>query len=194
MTKDEIRVKVRQQRRSLDPKWVADTSVAAQRRILEMEAFRSAAAVCSYSSARHEVQTDLIASVCWEEGKMLYVPVFCMESDSYRFALLSRDSEVEKGPMQIPQPMNPNWIEQSDSVLLIVPGVGFDLRCGRVGHGGGYYDKMLPGIVSSVRDAFLIGLAFEFQVFDNVPMEGTDVRMDALVTEERTVDLTVRQA
>jgi len=63
---------------------------------------------------------------------------------------------------------------------VIVPGVAFDRNGGRIGHGKGYYDKLLQ----SVRDDSLrVGLAFECQIVDIIPKQSHDASMDYVVTE-----------
>jgi 5-formyltetrahydrofolate cyclo-ligase len=67
--------------------------------------------------------------------------------------------------------------------LVLVPGVAFDVRGGRLGHGRGYYDQMLP----LVR-GMTCGVAFDEQVVDEVPVGPKDVRVRSLVTPTRWVE------
>ena len=69
--------------------------------------------------------------------------------------------------------------------LILVPGVGFDARGGRTGHGKGYYDKLLENAQLSTP---LIALAFECQMFDEIPMQSHDIFMDKVVTEAKVYD------
>ncbi len=66
--------------------------------------------------------------------------------------------------------------------LAPIPGVAFDVREGRLGHGAGYYDKLLG---SSDRRPLLVAGAFEVQVVDELPLARHDVLMDLVVTESR---------
>ena len=65
--------------------------------------------------------------------------------------------------------------------LVLVPGVAFDRRGGRLGHGQGYYDKLLA---AASRDVPLVAPAFECQLFGEIPMLPHDVFMDKVVTED----------
>src|SRR5262245_55218940 len=65
--------------------------------------------------------------------------------------------------------------------LVVVPGVAFDRRGARMGHGFGYYDKLLK---NARADAPLVALAFECQLFDEIPIEDHDVFMDLVITEK----------
>ena len=66
--------------------------------------------------------------------------------------------------------------------LLVIPGLAFDRQGGRLGYGKGYFDRLLPG---ARPDALLAAVAFECQLFDAVPMQPYDVRVDAVITESR---------
>ncbi len=75
-------------------------------------------------------------------------------------------------------------IASLDSIeLVIVPGIVFDIKGYRVGHGLGYYDKFLKK-----TNAKKIGLAFEFQVVSEISYEEHDIKMDKIVTEDRIID------
>jgi 5-formyltetrahydrofolate cyclo-ligase len=69
-------------------------------------------------------------------------------------------------------------VEELD--LVVVPGVAFDRAGGRMGHGKGYYDKLLE---HARPDTPLVALAFECQLFPEIPAEAHDVFMDKVVTE-----------
>ena len=66
--------------------------------------------------------------------------------------------------------------------LWLVPGVGFDLSGNRLGRGGGVYDRLLSG-VSGVK----IGIGYEIQLIDQVPVGPEDQGMNLIVTEGKTV-------
>lgn len=64
---------------------------------------------------------------------------------------------------------------------MIMPGVAFDERCSRIGYGGGYYDKYL----SKAKEIYKVAVAFEQQVYQELPCEAHDLRPDIIVTEKR---------
>jgi len=65
--------------------------------------------------------------------------------------------------------------------LVVTPGLAFDSSGGRLGHGGGHYDRLLAG--TTMQQAFKVGLALECQMVERVPMNARDIRLDAVVTE-----------
>jgi 5-formyltetrahydrofolate cyclo-ligase len=62
--------------------------------------------------------------------------------------------------------------------LALVPGVGFDLRGGRLGRGRGFYDQLLAGF-----GGLKCGVALNEQIASEIPTEAHDVRMDVVLTE-----------
>jgi len=68
--------------------------------------------------------------------------------------------------------------------ILVVPLVAFDARGGRLGYGGGFYDRTLE-LLRSKRATLAIGFAFDAQEADELPLEPTDQPLDMMVTESR---------
>ncbi|MGH7200418.1 MAG: 5-formyltetrahydrofolate cyclo-ligase, partial [Planctomycetaceae bacterium] len=99
---------------------------------------------------------------------------------------LERMDELETGMYRILEPneelrRRPEKrivVEELD--LILVPGVAFDRRGGRMGHGRGYYDKLLA---HARPDAPLVALAFECQMFETIPVQEHDVFMEKILTE-----------
>jgi 5-formyltetrahydrofolate cyclo-ligase len=108
--------------------------------------------------------------------------------DHLRLFLLRDLAELDVGRFGILEPRavlreRPDRnIDPCELDLLVIPGVAFDRRGGRIGHGRGYFDRLLIEVRES---ATLIGLAFDCQVFDHVPTEPHDVPMDLVVTESK---------
>ena len=63
--------------------------------------------------------------------------------------------------------------------MIVVPGVAFDRSRNRMGRGRGFYDRLLK----STPNAIKVGVAFDFQIFDTIPVEPFDVPMDIVVSE-----------
>ena len=72
-------------------------------------------------------------------------------------------------------------IDVKELDLIMVPGVAFDARGARMGHGFGYYDKLLE---HARPDTPLVALAFECQIFPEIPTHAHDVFMDKIITEK----------
>jgi 5-formyltetrahydrofolate cyclo-ligase len=83
-----------------------------------------------------------------------------------------------------PSGSNGNEVESAALDLIIVPGVVFDRRGNRIGHGKGYYDQLLRKTSTIIS----IGLLFECQLVNYIPVEEHDVRVRKIITEKRVLD------
>ena len=70
--------------------------------------------------------------------------------------------------------------------VLILPLVAFDRRGGRLGYGGGFYDRTLERL-RAIRPTYAVGFAYAAQEADALPLEATDQSLDAVVTEAETL-------
>lgn len=146
--------------------------------------------VLFYVDARSEVRTRFDLPAALTSGKQIVVP-WCNDAGELELFRLADMEELELGMYKIlePHPDLRNLPEKQVTAreldLVMVPGVAFDPRGGRMGHGKGYYDKLLQ---NARPDCPLIALAFECQIFDEVPMGGHDIFMDKVVTEQRVIE------
>ncbi|WGH79045.1 5-formyltetrahydrofolate cyclo-ligase [Jannaschia ovalis] len=104
------------------------------------------------------------------------VPVVTAKGAPLRFREWWPGCALEEGAFGVPVPTEGGWRVPD---LLIVPLVGFDADCARLGYGGGFYDRTLAGM----GDAQTIGFGFEAQRLDRVPRGPHDVALDAVITE-----------
>lgn len=183
MSKTEIRKEIEDERRDLSPEWIVDASCEIQQRIVSMSAYEKADVVGCYLPIHGEVRTSDVIADSWERGKVVCVPVYDKEHDRYLFSRLTSSMKVISGRFKVPEPETRDCVEVQEINVMIVPGLAFDLRGGRVGHGGGYYDRILEKGIGGVT----VAAAFEFQIRDEVPTTSKDVRMDFLVTEKRII-------
>jgi len=80
-------------------------------------------------------------------------------------------------------PAEARAVEPADIQCVVLPGIGFSVSGYRLGRGGGYYDATLREMPQARR----VALAFEVQLLPEVPFEAHDERLDAIVTEARTL-------
>lgn len=71
--------------------------------------------------------------------------------------------------------------------LIIVPALAFDISKNRIGFGGGYYDNFLYKIKKNHNNPLIIGICYDFQLFDNIPSEFHDIKVDFIITEKRSL-------
>lgn len=183
-SKQEIREQVEAQRRVLDPSWVEAASARIIRNFKTVEAFQSAGTIALYMAIGGEVNLDPLFPECWESGKRTCIPVFNAKTKLYEMAEITHETDFKTGHYGIREPASPTPCPMDEIDLVAVPGVAFDRKGRRLGHGGGYYDRLLAGF-SRVS----AGLAFDFQILPSIPIEPHDRPVDVLVTETKIVNV-----
>ncbi|GHF00244.1 5-formyltetrahydrofolate cyclo-ligase [Aliiroseovarius zhejiangensis] len=108
------------------------------------------------------------------------VPVIGKPGEPLRFALWTPECEMVEGAFGAFIPATRQFVEPE---VLIVPLLAFDRKGGRLGYGGGFYDRTLEGLRDK-RPTLAIGYAYSGQEVDAVPLEPTDQLLDAIVTED----------
>jgi 5-formyltetrahydrofolate cyclo-ligase len=143
-----------------------------------------------YVNFRSEVETLELIRWCLAQGKRVAVPLV----DNTRAAMIplqitDPEQDLKPGYYGIPEPdpRKTTLVAGQEIDAVILPGSVFDTEGGRLGYGGGYYDRFL---VNDAPQACRIGLAFELQVVEAVPLEPHDQRLDYLVTEKRIITTT----
>ena len=107
------------------------------------------------------------------------VPVIQAAGQPLKFSRWEPEGELKDGPFGAKVPVVDDYFEPE---ILIVPLVGFDARGGRLGYGGGFYDRTLE-LLRSKRATLAIGFAFDAQEAEDLPLEPTDQPLDLMVTE-----------
>jgi 5-formyltetrahydrofolate cyclo-ligase len=155
-------------------------------RLAALPEFQGARQALFYVSFKSEVETSLMRALCRELGIGVAVPRGEPGEKRMQFYSLEGEEELESGPYGILQPpADPlRLADLGIPSVVIVPGLVFDLKCHRLGWGGGYYDRFLAG---PGRGLPALGLAFECQVLESVPVEPHDVALAAVVTESRVI-------
>jgi 5-formyltetrahydrofolate cyclo-ligase len=111
------------------------------------------------------------------------VPVIQAQAQPLRFARWSPDCAMVPGAFGAEVPGHLEWVEPA---VLIVPLVAFDRRGGRLGYGGGFYDRTLAGLRAR-GPVVAVGFAFAAQEAEALPLEATDQPLDLIVTEAEVI-------
>jgi 5-formyltetrahydrofolate cyclo-ligase len=162
-----------------------DLSIKICEKFVSLPEYSAAETVMYYLDARSEVRTRHYMPTALTSGKRIVVP-YCVEDVLHLFLLESMD-ELAIGMWKILEPLEElrrvpeKKIDVSELDLVMVPGVAFDRRGARMGHGKGYYDKLLENARPS---APFVALAFECQIFPEIPTAPHDIFMDKIITEE----------
>ena len=178
--KKEIRTEVKKRRREADEETLHEKSLQILERFRQLSAYKDASLLLAYVDAKREVETRLLMRCAWDDGKKVAVPR--VDGDGImHFYYLRSLKDLEPGAFGIMEPRADCRICEPEEGLLLMPGVAFDEQGHRVGYGGGYYDRYLEKHPHLIH----IALAFEFQIFPEVPSEKHDICPDLIVTENR---------
>jgi 5-formyltetrahydrofolate cyclo-ligase len=142
-------------------------------------AFQGAEQVALYYGITPEVETRSFLKKILKKRKT-YLPRIGPKKSLTLCRVRSIPKDLKKGAYNIMEPKA--FCEKgpaSQMDVIVVPGVAFDKRGGRLGRGGGYYDRLLR----KARKALKIGLCFREQIVKKVPMKTHDVRMDKIITD-----------
>ena len=141
-------------------------------RLCASEAYARATHVISYLPIGAEVDPHEAAEAARQSGRRLYY------SDSGAELTLRPAVPAASGTAQMEHLDDPQ-------TLFLVPGVAFDESGGRLGRGGGWYDRLLPRFTRASH----WGLAFALQVVPRLPLDPWDVTMDAIITERACIHI-----
>lgn len=137
-------------------------------------AFVNAQTVMAYWSIKGEVFThDFVRK--WSSKKRIILP--SVDRDVMNLKWFDGSEKLIAGDLYgIPEPDGPLFTEYEMIDLIIVPGVAFDKKNNRMGRGKAYYDKFLHNL-----NAPKIGICFNFQLFDDIPFDANDIKMDVVI-------------
>lgn len=166
---------------------IAEKSARIAQNLYSVPAYREANAVMFFISFGSEVDTGQMIKETMKRGKLALAPKAVPETkELIPSEIYDPDRDLVPGAYNIPEP-GPETLRPRDPEiidLLIVPGVGFDLEGGRLGYGGGYYDRFFERLRPGVP---LVALAFEMQIRPYVPLDQWDRRVDLIITEKRII-------
>ncbi len=105
-----------------------------------------------------------------------------------RFAAWKPGGALVTNRYGIPEPdiSAEHWLQPEQMALVVLPLVGFDARCNRLGMGGGWYDRSFAFRQSQHAPPWLVGAAFSTQQLEHVQPEQWDVTLDAVCCEDAT--------
>jgi 5-formyltetrahydrofolate cyclo-ligase len=138
--------------------------------------------LAGYAAMRSEIDPLPAMTEAAAHGPVC-LPVIMGKGQPLRFRAWTPGCVMEAGPFGAQIPATGDWVTPQ---VLIVPLVGFDRRGGRLGYGGGFYDRTLQ-LLRAGGDVLAIGFAFAAQEADALPLEDTDQPLDLVVTEREVI-------
>ena len=178
-SKQEFRQLIKERKSKVCPAQHIKEAIMVKEKIEQLQWFNYAQNILSYHSLPDEISTHIHLND-WYTNKNLYLP----RVNELNLEIIKYNpSQIKIGAFNAYEPIGtPTSPQEMD--LIIVPGIAFDKNGNRMGRGTGYYDKLLTNC-----NAPKIGIGYDFQLFDNIPSEPHDVKMDAIITPSNIIIL-----
>lgn len=189
LDKKALRRTLRQRRRALTPRRQIFAAQRLASRLAKRPEFVSADTLALYLAADGEIGTRAIIELAWRVGKRVYLPVLqpvLCDGNRLRFAEYRPGARLHRNRLGIPEPRIKRYCDARYLDLVLMPLVGFDAAGGRLGMGGGFYDRSFAFVRERQRRRpVLVGLAHQCQQVEHLPAEVWDVPMAAIATDRR---------
>ena len=183
-TKTETRVRMRATLGRIDPLRHDEMSSAIRLGLSTFEPLQRARSILAFAPLRSEPRIAPLLDAWRAEGRRILLPrTLEKPGDMEMVELQSGLCDLPAGPHGVRTPQGAAW-EGGSIDAILVPGVAFDRHGGRLGRGGGYYDRLLRKLDGTVT----IGTAFDCQIESDVPRENHDQSVRFIVTEKSTFE------
>lgn len=165
---------------------------------LRQQKSKSSLTIFTYLAYRDEPDTLPLLQRCWQAGDTVLAPRIDHQEDAlFHLYPITGIQDVEPGAYGIPEPKHHlSSVPESlwhEIDLILVPGLGYDQQGGRIGYGGGYYDRFMSRLQQSLSVLPVCGaFVFGTQMTEQIPMESHDFRIDVLFMASEYV-LTTRE-
>ena len=174
MYKDELRRQIRQIKRQFTSRQLEELSLPVLARLRPL--LQDAAVVMAYYSLPDEVNTHRLLDELVEEGKTVLLPEV-VDDETMVVRRYRSSADLREGAYHIMEPVGEMFTDYQQIDVVLVPGVAFDADGHRLGRGRGYYDRFLK----TVGTVSKIGVCFDFQKVQEVPVGPDDVMVDRVV-------------
>jgi 5-formyltetrahydrofolate cyclo-ligase len=183
--KKDLRKKLLQKRESIPEPEYYGSSADIVENLKEQGEFKRAETIHCYVSmnVRREVETRELIKEMISKGKQVVVPITNFERGSLRHVELNSYSDLEPNKWGVLEPEDGEEIALDEIDLVVVPMVGADEHCNRIGYGKGFYDRFLREV-----ECPTIGLIFDQNIVANIPTEDFDVPLDKIISDMRIIE------
>ena len=184
--KRHLRRQARERRAAAHGRSAAPAALALRDRLVAGGGLPSgdALVVAGYAPIGEEIDVTPALRALLERGCSCVLPVVVAGEQVLEFRAWRPDMPMQPGPYGILEPPATAPVGSPD--LLLVPMLAFDRLGGRLGYGGGFYDRTLT-VLRRRRRVLAVGVAFAEQEVAEVPLHAADERLDRIVTECETI-------
>jgi 5-formyltetrahydrofolate cyclo-ligase len=176
--KKQLRRDMRARRANLDPAEQRQCSEQLCTSIEQLPGWANCRSIALYLASDGEIDPSAISTRARSLGKQILLPV--LADNSLVFATWDEGEPMQDNHFGIPEPgTSAARVAAADIDIICLPLVAWDKAGGRLGMGGGFYDRTL----ANIQVPTLVGLGHSFQEVAEVPMESWDARLEFIATE-----------
>ena len=178
--KTALRDEGRHRRSGVSAAAARDAAIGLRDNVLSAIPTAAGSIVSGYWPIGDEIDVRPLLILFHDQGQQVALPDVVEPGGALTFRAWKPGSPLEKSVFgtSVPPPSSPQLVPDT----LLVPALAVDIAGYRVGYGGGYYDRTLAAL-RRAASATAIGVCFECQFVEDVPHDGSDERMDWIVTE-----------
>ena len=190
-----LRRTLRARRRALTPQQQLAAARILCRRLQHQPLFRRSRHIAFYLPNDGELDPRPLMQLAWKMNKHCYLPVLQPFHQRLYFIRHNATAALRSNRFGIPEPvLRLHTLKAPLLDLVLLPLVGFDAHGGRIGMGGGFYDRSFAfKKLSKSAKPFMLGLAHSCQQVDKLDCAAWDIPLDAIVTEKK-IFITHRRA
>jgi len=151
--------------------------------IINSEDFKRADQLFCFYPLGKEVDILPIVLEGFEQGKIICFPKV-MDKKTIRFYKVNTLDDFELGKFNVMEPITTLEIKPSINDLMIVPGLVFDKSNGRIGYGGGYYDRYIQAAMTINPEFTTFGVCYKWQLIEDLPKADYDQELYRIIYEQ----------
>jgi 5-formyltetrahydrofolate cyclo-ligase len=193
--KKEFRKKIKLQLSQLEENFFIQKSEEICKNILSWEIYQKAKTILFYMPLKTEPNIFKVIEDSFYQKKECYIPKITDEI-TMNFFLLEKEKsileQVESGFYGILEPkenlplLQIEDLQKKDDIFIFVPAMAFDKDKNRIGKGKGFYDRFLSKILENSKgNITLAGISFDCFIFDKIPTEKNDMKVDYIISDSR---------
>lgn len=182
--KSQIRKNMKELRKAMEREEVREKSGMAAKHFLECDIYKNSEVMMVYMPIGNETDTEEIIEHAFQDGKRLVLPMTDSKTGIITPVAFYPDAVFKKGGFSVREPIEPEIVDASEIDTVIVPGIAFDRNGARIGFGKGCYDMLLCRM-----NAKKVGFCYDFQLWDIIPSDSHDIKMDCIVTERELLEV-----
>lgn len=187
MTKNEVRILMKDRRDNLSEDIRKEFDKKIQDKLFSLDLFKNCNMLFTYVSFGSEVDTIAIIERALQLNKRVFIPK--VEGKNLNFYEIDSLKGLNLSKFGILEPEGTIPFKVSDtckeSKLMILPGLSFDRTGNRIGYGAGYYDRYMACFPS--YEWIKIAVAYDFQIMERLPVTEYDIKTDYIVTNEEVI-------